>query len=140
MICCLSLAAQVKHPWFNTALSTQERTEALIKAMTFDEKVLQLMNDAPGIPRWDILPYNWWNESLHGIGRTGRAIVFPQAIAMGATFNPELINQVSTAISDEARAKFNLAQAAKNYSQYSGLIFWSPNINIFRDPRWGRGQ
>ncbi len=132
--------SQENRPWFDTKLSMQERTEALIDAMTFEEKVMQLMNEAPGIPRLGILPYNWWNESLHGIGRTGRATVFPQAIGMGATFNPELIYRVTTAISDEARAKFNIAQANGNYSQYSGLTFWSPNVNIFRDPRWGRGQ
>ncbi len=128
------------HPWFDQDLSTSYRIEAFIEAMTLEEKIAQLMNSSPGIEHLGILPYNWWNECLHGVARNGRATVFPQAIALGATFDEKLAFQVANAISDEARAKFNISQSMENYSQYAGLTFWSPNINIFRDPRWGRGQ
>ena len=127
-------------PWFDQNLPTSTRIESFIEAMTLDEKIAQLMNSSPEIDRLGVLPYNWWNECLHGVARNGRATVFPQAIALGATFDEELAFQVATAISDEARAKFNISQDMGNYSQYAGLTFWSPNINIFRDPRWGRGQ
>ena len=99
-----------------------------------------MMNDAGGIERLRILPYNWWNEALHGVARNGKATLFPQPINMASTFDPELVYQVASAISDEARAKFNVAQRMKVYEQYAGLTFWSPNVNIFRDPRWGRGM
>ncbi len=108
--------------------------------MTLEEKVSQMVNTSVGIERLDILPYDWWNEALHGVARNGKATIFPQAIALAATFDEELVEQVANAISDEARAKFNISQAANNYLRYTGLTFWSPNINIFRDPRWGRGQ
>lgn len=126
--------------WLNPTIPVTERIESLLNAMTTEEKISQLLNDSPAIPRLDIPSYNWWNECLHGVARNGRATVFPQAIGLAATFNAELAERVATAISDEARAKFNLAQAMDNRSQYAGLTFWTPNINIFRDPRWGRGQ
>lgn len=112
----------------------------LIAQMTLDEKISQLMNGSDGIERLGILPYDWWNEALHGVARNGRATVFPQAIGMAATFDTTLVHNIATAISDEARAKFNTAQKMGNYSKYAGLTFWTPNVNIFRDPRWGRGQ
>lgn len=127
-------------PWFDTSLSRSERIEALMDSMTIQEKIEQLMNSTPAIPRLGILPYDWWNECLHGVARNGRATVFPQPIGLAATFDDALALRVATAISDEARAKFNIAQAMGNYSQYAGLSFWTPNINIFRDPRWGRGM
>ncbi len=97
--------------------------------------------DAAAIPRLGIPSYNYWNEALHGVARNGRATIFPQAIGMAATWDPDLIYQIATAISDEARAKYHEAMRQKGYSDwYQGLTFWSPNVNIFRDPRWGRGQ
>jgi len=108
--------------------------------MTVDEKIAQLMTSAPELPRLGVPAYDWWSEALHGVARAGRATVFPQAIALAATFDAPLVREVATAISDEARAKFNLAQARGERGRYQGLTFFSPNINIFRDPRWGRGQ
>lgn len=118
----------------------QKKAREVISKMTVDEKISQMMNDAPGIERLGIKPYNWWSEGLHGVGRNGRATVFPQPIGLGATFNPELVQQIGAAISTEGRAKFNVAQKINNYSIYAGLTYWSPNVNIFRDPRWGRGM
>jgi beta-glucosidase len=108
--------------------------------MTIAEKVGQLTTSAPAIPRLGVPAYDWWSEALHGVARAGRATVFPQAIALAATFDEPLLRRVATAISDEARAKFNLAQARGARGRYQGLTFFSPNLNIFRDPRWGRGQ
>jgi len=99
-----------------------------------------LMNNTPAIPRLGVPAYNWWNEALHGLGRSGVATIFPQAIGNGATFDPALLKQISTAIAKEARAQFNINRKNGYEIQYGGLSFWSPNINIFRDPRWGRGQ
>ncbi|MCW2120735.1 glycoside hydrolase family 3 C-terminal domain-containing protein [Flavobacterium sp. 7A] len=129
-----------KFKWENTNLSNQERIDALVNTMTLEEKVSQMLDICPAIPRLGIPEYNWWNEALHGIARNGRATVFPQAIGLGATFDPSLVQRVASAISDEARAKYNEAIKIGNRSRYAGLTFWSPNVNIFRDPRWGRGQ
>lgn len=117
-----------------------ERVTALLQQLTLTEKIELLGYNNDGVARLGIPRYNWWNEALHGVARAGEATVFPQAIAMAATFDDQLLNQVADAISTEARAKYNLAVARGNRSQYMGLSFWSPNINIFRDPRWGRGQ
>ena len=125
---------------FNVSLDFETRTSILVSKMTLEEKISQLGNNAPAIPRLGVLEYNWWNECLHGVARAGTATVFPQAIGMAATFNPNLINDVAIVISDEARAKHHEALSNNDYSQYKGLTFWSPNINIFRDPRWGRGH
>jgi beta-glucosidase len=125
---------------FNVSLDFEARTSILVSKMTLEEKISQLGNNAPAIPRLGVLEYNWWNECLHGVARAGTATVFPQAIGMAATFNPNLINDVAVVISDEARAKHHEALSNNDYSQYKGLTFWSPNINIFRDPRWGRGH
>lgn len=134
-------AAQAQErPWLDTGLSKDARIQALMDAMTVEEKMGQLLATAPGIERLGILPYDWWNEALHGVARTGRATVFPQTIGLAATFDDELLYRIATAISDEARAKFNIAQSMGNYGRYAGLTFWSPNVNIFRDPRWGRGM
>ena len=124
----------------NTNNQIEQQIDRLLSQMTLEEKCLQMTNNAPGISRLGILPYNWWNESLHGVARNGKATVFPEPIALGATFDTELVYRVANAISDEARAKFNITQQTGNYSQYAGLTFWSPNVNIFRDPRWGRGM
>lgn len=116
------------------------RVNDLVSKLTLEEKVAQLMYNSPAIPRLNIPAYNWWNESLHGVARSGVATIFPQAIGMAAAFDDELMLRVSTAISDEARAMYNASIAKGYYRQYAGLTFWTPNINIFRDPRWGRGQ
>jgi len=119
---------------------TEERITDLLSHMSLKEKVSQMVHESEAIPRLDIPAYNWWNECLHGVARSGRASVFPQAIGMAATFNDDLINKVASAISDEARAIFHAAENRKPVPRYGGLTFWTPNINIFRDPRWGRGQ
>jgi beta-glucosidase len=118
----------------------QRRAAELVARMTLEEKVGQLRYEAPAIPRLGIPEYNWWNECLHGVGRAGIATVFPQAIGMAATFNDRLMFDVATAISDEARAKHHHFASQGRRDIYQGLTFWTPNINIFRDPRWGRGQ
>jgi beta-glucosidase len=127
-------------PYLDPKLPLERRVDDLISRMTLEEKVSQMMNAAPAIPRLSIPQYDWWNEALHGVAFSGVATVFPQAIGLGATFDPQLINRVGNVISDEARAKYNEAQRRGNYNRFYGLTFWSPNINIFRDPRWGRGQ
>ena len=127
-------------PYLNPVLPIDRRVDDLVSRMTLEEKVSQMMNVAPAIPRLGIPEYDWWNEALHGVAVSGIATVFPQAIGLGATFNPPLINRVATVISEEARAKYHEAQRRGNRSRFYGLTFWSPNINIFRDPRWGRGQ
>ena len=120
--------------------SFEDRAADLVSRMTLDEKISQVQNNAAGIPRLDIPPYEWWNEALHGVARAGSATVFPQAIGLAATFDTALMHDVSTAISDEARAKHHEFERRGQRLRYQGLNFWSPNINIFRDPRWGRGQ
>jgi beta-glucosidase len=124
----------------NPALSFEERVRDLVARMTLAEKVSQMVHRAPAIERLDIPAYNWWNECLHGVGRAGIATVFPQAIGLAATWNVALISEVATAISDEGRAKYHQAIREGDHGQYHGLTFWTPNVNIFRDPRWGRGQ
>lgn len=132
--------SQYAYPFQNPNLSLGERLNDLIARLTLEEKAEQMMNNAPGIKRLGILPYSWWNEALHGVARTGKATVFPQCIGLAATFDADLMKRIGTAVSDEAWAKYNIAQKLENYSQYSGLTFYAPNVNIFRDPRWGRGQ
>ncbi len=136
---CMSLFAQ-QFPYQDPSKTVDERVADLVSRMTLQEKAYQMMNSAPGIERLGLLPFEWWNEALHGVARTGRATVFPQNIGIAATFDPELVKQIGEAISDEAWAKFNIAQRMQNYGKYTGLTFYAPNINIFRDPRWGRGQ
>ena len=116
------------------------RVKDLVSRLTLKEKVSLLGYNSQSVSRLGIPAYNWWNESLHGVARAGEATIYPQAIGMAATFNDDLLKQVGTAISTEARAKYNLAIAQDRHIQYMGLSFWTPNINIFRDPRWGRGQ
>ena len=140
----LSFSAQEEsgtdYPFRDTSLSIDKRVEDLIDRLSLEEKAMQMVHNSPGIDRLGIPEYNWWNEALHGVGRSGVATVFPQAIGLGATFDEELIHEVATVISDEARATHNTAVKNGYRRQYSGLTFWTPNINIFRDPRWGRGQ
>ncbi|WP_204273795.1 glycoside hydrolase family 3 N-terminal domain-containing protein [Draconibacterium mangrovi] len=118
----------------------EERIEALVNSMTLEEKITQLLDESQEISRLDVPRYGWWNECLHGVARTGRSTVFPQAIGLASTFDVELIKQIASAIGDEGRAKFNLAIKNNNRSRFAGITYWSPNVNIFRDPRWGRGQ
>ncbi len=117
-----------------------QRAKELVSKMTIEEKMAQMRYDAPAIERLGVPAYNWWNECLHGVARQGCATVFPQAIGLASSFNTELMYDVATAISDEARAKYNEFKRFGSTEQYQGLTFWSPNINIFRDPRWGRGH
>lgn len=124
----------------NISLPFEQRVKDLVSRMTLEEKILQMQNDAPAIKRLDLAQYNWANEGLHGVGFNGIATVFPQAIAMAASWNTDLIKKEADIISTEARAKHYEAISRKSYGGYQGLTFWSPNINIFRDPRWGRGQ
>lgn len=116
------------------------RAAALVAALTLDEKIAQLQTEAPAIPRLGIAAYDWWSEALHGVARNGPATVFPQAIGLAATFDVELMRRVGRAIADEARAKFDAAGAAEGSGRYQGLTVFAPNVNVFRDPRWGRGQ
>ena len=118
----------------------RKRAKELVAQMTLEEKGGQTLYQAPAIPRLGIKAYNWWNEALHGVARAGTATVFPQAIGMAATFDEDLLEQVGDAVSTEARAKFNMQQKADDTDIYKGLTFWAPNVNIFRDPRWGRGH
>lgn len=134
------LGQTYEHPFQNDQLAVELRVEDLLSRMSLKEKIAQMQDVAPAIPRLGIPEYNWWNESLHGVARAGAATSFPQAIGMAATFNPELIQQVADAISTEARAKFNHSVSLGQRNRYQGLTMWTPNINIFRDPRWGRGQ
>lgn len=120
--------------------SPDERVALLLKELTLQEKISLLGFRSPGVSRLNIPEYNWWNESLHGVARAGVATIFPQAIGLAATFNDSLVNRIGDVISTEARAKYNVAVSENRRLQYMGLTFWSPNINIFRDPRWGRGQ
>ncbi|MDD4632400.1 MAG: glycoside hydrolase family 3 N-terminal domain-containing protein, partial [Proteiniphilum sp.] len=132
----LSIAAQ-SLPFQNPNLPIDERVKDLVERMTLKEKISQMMNAAPPIDRLGIPAYNWWNECLHGVARSGRATVFPQAIGMAATFDTDAMFCTAEVISDEARAKYHQALRDHDQRQYTGLTFWSPNINIFRDPRWG---
>lgn len=137
----LNLIAQnVKYPFQDASLDPNIRATDIVNRLTLDEKIAQMIDVAPAIERLGITEYNWWNECLHGVARAGAATSFPQAIGMAATWNPELINEVARTISTEARAKFNQSIKLGQRNRYQGLTMWSPNINIFRDPRWGRGQ
>jgi beta-glucosidase len=133
-------SSQSKPAYLDSSLPIEQRVNDLVSRMTLEEKVSQMQDVAPAIPRLNVPAYNWWNEALHGVARAGHATVFPQAIGLAATWDTDLMHRVADVISTEARAKYNDAIAHGNMGQYYGLTFWSPNINIFRDPRWGRGQ
>lgn len=141
LACTLTLVAcSNQAPYQNKSLSPTERAADLVSRLTLEEKITIMQNNSSAVKRLGIKPYEWWNEALHGVARNGLATVYPQAIGMGASFNDTLLYQVFTSISDEARVKYRQAREAGNYKRYTGLTFWTPNINIFRDPRWGRGQ
>jgi len=126
--------------YLNPDARPRDRARDLISRMTLAEKVSSVLMDSAAIERLGVPAYSWWNEALHGVARAGKATVFPQSIGMAATWNEELVRQMANAISDEARAKHHEAVRRDEHSRYTGLTMWSPNINIFRDPRWGRGQ
>ncbi len=129
-----------KPAYLDESLSFEERVKDLVSRMTLEEKTTQMLYNSPAIPRLGIPSYNWWNEALHGVARAGIATVFPQAIGMAATFDEDLIFDIADVISTEGRAKYHEFQRRGDHDIYKGLTFWSPNINIFRDPRWGRGH
>ncbi len=135
-----ALAIGQQPAYQNTQLSAAARAHDLVSRMTLDEKASQLEDWAPAIPRLGVPDYQTWNEALHGIARAGYATVFPQAIGMAATWDTAMVHSMGDVIADEGRAKYNEAQREGNHRIFYGLTFWSPNINIFRDPRWGRGQ
>lgn len=135
----MSLSAQTL-PYQNALLTPEARAKDLVSRLTLEEKSALMMNGSPAISRLGIPQFEWWSEALHGIGRNGFATVFPATIGMAASFNDTLLYDIYTAVSDEGRAKNNLARKTGKFNRYQGLSFWTPNINIFRDPRWGRGQ
>ena len=118
----------------------RNRAKELVAKMTVEEKASQLRYDSPAIDRLGVPAYNWWNEALHGVARAGTATMFPQAIALAAAFDEDLMKQVGEVIAEEGRAKYNEQAKRGDRDIYKGLTFWSPNVNIFRDPRWGRGH
>ncbi|MBK8881624.1 MAG: hypothetical protein IPN67_04350 [Bacteroidales bacterium] len=128
------------YPFRNPSLPVEKRVNDLVSRMTLQEKADQLLYTAPAIPRLGVPAYNWWNEALHGVARSGYATVFPQSITIANSWDEGLMYSVASAISDEARAKYHEYQRRGKTGIYQGLTFWSPNINIFRDPRWGRGH
>lgn len=136
----LNTFAQEKFVFKNTDLPIEQRVNDLVSRMTVDEKISQLMDSSPAIERLDVPEYNWWNESLHGVARAGYATVFPQSISIASSWDRQLIFDVANVISDEARAKHHEYLRRGQHGMYQGLTFWSPNVNIFRDPRWGRGH
>jgi len=133
-------AEDTRPAYLDPDLDFDRRAADLVTRMTLDEKISQLTNDAAAIPRLNVPAYEWWNECLHGVARAGAATSFPQAIGLAASFDTDLMHEVATAISDEARAKHHEFVRRGQRARYQGLTFWSPNINIFRDPRWRRGQ
>lgn len=140
-LACAALSASGQLlPYQNPSLSAKERAADLCSRLTLEEKSRLMMNSSPAIERLGIPSFDWWSEALHGVGRNGLATVFPSCIGMAASFDDDLIEEVFTAVSDEARAKNTLARREGKNGKYKGLSFWTPNINVFRDPRWGRGQ
>jgi beta-glucosidase len=136
----IAVKSQDTPKYKNYKLSVEERVNDLVSRMTLEEKVSQMVYNSPAIDRLDVPAYNWWNEALHGVARNGIATVFPQSVGMAATWDTDLMFRISTVISDEARAKYNQAVKKNQRGLYQGITLWSPNVNIFRDPRWGRGM
>ena len=141
--CCVFMAMSLNAqqlPYQNPELSAAERADDLLTRLTLDEKVSLMMDTSPAIERLGIPQFQWWNEALHGVGRNGFATVFPITMGMAASWDDALLHRVFTAVSDEARVKAQQAKRSGDIKRYQSLSFWTPNINIFRDPRWGRGQ
>src|SRR5271154_1893289 len=136
----LAQTASKQDGYLDPDLPLAQRVDDLVSRMTLAEKVSQMQNKAPAIPRLHIAEYDWWNEGLHGVARAGYATLFPQAIGLAATWDTALMKRIGDTVSTEARAKYNQALREDNHSIFYGLTMWSPNINIDRDPRWGRGQ
>jgi beta-glucosidase len=134
------MATRALLPFQDPSLPINKRVKDLVSRLTLEEKASQLLHEAPAVPHLGVPPYNYWNEGLHGVARAGIATVFPQAIGLGAMWNPRLLHEIATAVSDEARAKHHEFLRQGEHGYYQGLTFWSPNVNIYRDPRWGRGQ
>ncbi|MFH1198175.1 MAG: glycoside hydrolase family 3 C-terminal domain-containing protein [bacterium] len=139
-VCSISAQQESKPEYLDYKLPVEVRVNDLVSRMTLEEKISQMINSAEAIPRLSIPKYDWWNECLHGVARAGTATVFPQAIGLAATWNTDLMFRIADVISTEARAKYHEFQRNGERDIYKGLTFWSPNVNIFRDPRWGRGQ
>ena len=139
MMASSALTAQIL-PYQNPSLTAEQRAEDLLSRLTLEEKALLMMDASPAIPRLGIPTFQWWSEALHGVGRNGFATVYPITTMMAASWDDELVYQIFSAVSDEARVKHQEAKRSGNIQRYQGLSFWTPNINIFRDPRWGRGQ
>ena len=140
-VLCISAAAIAQpFPFQDRSLSPEQRAKDLVSRLTLEEKTALTLNASEAVPRYGIKAYDWWNEALHGVGRNGSATTFPMPIAMAASFDDALVQDVFTAVSDEARVKHRIADEAGPIARYQGLTFWTPNINIFRDPRWGRGM
>ena len=137
---CFAQAADTTAPYLNSAVPIEKRVDDLVSKMTLEEKVSQMQNHAAAIPRLGVAEYDWWSEALHGVARSGYATVFPQAIGMAATWDAPLIHEEAHIIGIEARGRYNSAVREDNHAIFFGMDFWSPNVNIFRDPRWGRGQ
>ena len=140
LMLCTMTAALSAQPYKDRSLSPEERAADLVSRLTLEEKMSLSMNSSAAVPALGIKAYNWWSEALHGVARNGAATVFPQPIGMAASFDEPLVYEVFTAVSDEARVKYNQAKETGLVRQYQGVTFWTPNINIFRDPRWGRGM
>ncbi|MCI1681532.1 MAG: glycoside hydrolase family 3 C-terminal domain-containing protein [Bacteroides sp.] len=139
-LCLLSTVLSAQESYKNPQLTPSERAKDLLQRLTLEEKVGLMQNSSKPVFRLDIKAYDWWSEALHGIARAGKATVFPQAIGMAASFDDSLLYKVFDAVSDEARVKYRQFSSAGQHGRYQGLTVWTPNINIFRDPRWGRGQ
>ena len=140
VLCICAAASAQPYPFQDKSLSPEQRADDLISRLTLEEKTGLTLNASKAIPRFGIKQYDWWNEALHGVGRNGSATTFPMPIAMAASFDDALVYDVFTAVSDEARVKHRIADAEGSHERYQNLTFWTPNINIFRDPRWGRGM
>src|SRR3954465_12445136 len=134
------MAVNTNIPFYDSKLSFEERARDIVSRLTIEEKAAQMLHEAPAIPRLGIPEYNWWNECLHGVARAGVATVFPQAIGLAAIWSAERMTQIADVIADEGRAKHHEFARQNDRGYYKGLTFWTPNINIFRDPRWGRGH
>src|SRR5690606_12087451 len=134
------VALDQKPAYLDESLPFRERAKDLVSRMTLKEKVSQMVHRAAAVERLGVPRYTWWNEALHGVARAGVATSFPQAIGLAATFDEELVRRIADVIATEGRAKFNEFFKKGDHDIYKGLTFWSPNVNIFRDPRWGRGH
>ena len=140
LACVLACTSKKEISWKDKTLPPEVRAQDLLSQLTLEEKASLTMHSSAAIERLGIKRYNWWSEALHGVARNGSATTFPQPIGMAASFDTEKLEEVFTAVSDEARVKNREAVESGDVKQYQGLSFWTPNVNLFRDPRWGRGM